>query len=338
MKTKRFLFFPALFFLLFSLVSGCVPQEPQRKIMHANVNCSDFARSKSFYQLLGFVPRIETDVHVVSPEEAAGLHMPPYQLHAAPMGLSDGYVVDLIQWIDPYDPEAPYALVNHLGLSRLSLVTTDLDADVATLSAAGVVFLSNPVTIDRPVANSRVVYFKDPDGTLIELLEVGGSVPGPPNSGGTHITGSLQTTVNCSDFALSRAFYEMFGFTTQEEIEYTGSPELATAMGLGSSFHVREAKMNLDKGSGFVLTKWEDPYDSSPPYAHLNHLGIPRIAIQTTNFEADVQRLKELGIEFYAEPITPAFPLNIVTYTCFEDPDGTVIELVKCNFFLACPF
>lgn len=337
MKIERLLF-TALFFLLSSLFSACVPQEPQRKILHANVNCSDFVRSKSFYQLLGFVPRIETDVNVESEEEAAGLNMPPYRLHAAPMGLSDGYVIDLIQWIDPYDPEPPYAQINHLGLSRLSLLTTDLDADMVTLAAAGVAFSSDPVTIDRPVAGSRVVYFRDPDGTLIELVELGGAVPGPPNSGGTHITGSLNTPVHCSDYALSRAFYEMLGFATQEETEYTGSPELAAAMGLGSSFHVREATMHLDKGSGFTLTKWEDPFDPTPPYAHLNHLGIARIAIQTTHFEADVQRLKELGVEFYAEPITPAFPLNIVTYTCFEDPDGTVIELVKCNFFLACPF
>ena len=173
-----------------------------------------------------------------------------------------------------YDPEAPYALINHLGLSRLSLITTDLDADMVTLAAAGVAFLSEPVTIDRPVANSRLIYFRDPDGTLIELIELGDAVPGAPNSGGTHITGSLQTTVNCSDFELSRAFYEMVGLTTQAEIEYTGSPELAAAMGL-DSFHVREATMTLDKGSGFTLTKWEEPYEASPPYAHLNHLGIP---------------------------------------------------------------
>lgn len=337
MKPERLLpvFVP---FLFCSLLVGCLPQEPQRKILHANVNCSDFERSKGFYQRLGFVPRIETDVNVVSEEEAAGLNMPPYRLHAAPMGLSDGYVIDLIQWIEPFDPEAPYAFVNHLGLSLLSLVTTDLDSDMATLVGAGVTFLSDPVTIDRPVADSRVVYFRDPDGTLIELVELGGVVAGPPNSGGTHIIGSLQTRLNCSNYDLSRAFYEMIGFWTEEEIEYTGSPELAAALGLGASFRVHEAMMKLDKGSGFTLTKWEEPYDGQLPYAHLHHLGIPRIAIQTTNFEADVQRLKDLGVTFYAEPITPAPPLNIVTYTCFEDPDGTVIELVKCNFFLACPF
>ena len=263
--------------------------------------------------------------------------MPPYRLHAAPMALQDGYTIDLIRWIDPYDPEAPYALVNHLGLSRISLKTTNLDADLVTLAAAGVEFFSAPVTIDRPVANSRLVCFKDPDGTLIEVVELGDAVPGAPNSGGTHIIGSLQTSVNCSDFERSRDFYEMIGFETQAEGEYVGSPELAAAVGL-DSYHVREATMTPDKGSSLRLTKWEDPHDSRAPYAHLNHLGIPRIAIQTTHLEADVQRLKDQGVVFYSEAITPQPPLGIVTYACFEDPDGTVIELVRCNFFLACPF
>ncbi len=326
-----------LSFLICFLLTGCLPQAPKHKIMHANINCSDFETSKRFYQMLGFTVRIETDVNIETEEEAAGLSMPPYSLHAAPMALKDGFVVDLIQWIGPYDPEAPYELINHLGLTHLSLKTTDLDADMATLAAAGVEFLSAPVTIDRPVAGSRLVGFKDPDGTLIELIELGNAVPGALNICGTHITGSLQTNVNCSNLEESRDFYELFGLNSQEETEYVGSPDLAAAVGL-DSYHVREARMMMDKGSSLTLTEWENPYDSGAPYALLNHLGIPRIAIQTTNLEADIERLTAEGIEFYSNPITPEPPLNLVTYVCFEDPDGTVIELVKCNNIFACAF
>lgn len=301
-----------------------------KKIIHANLNCSDFETSINFYRMLGFVPIIETDVDVDSQEEAAGLNMPPYKLHASPMRLKDGYMIDLIKWIDPYDPEAPYALINHLGISRISLETTNLDADMAFLETAGVEFLSDVVIIDKPVVNSRHVCFKDPDGIIIELVELGDKISGPPNNGGTHIIGALQTHVNCSDFERSRDFYKMIGFVAQAEIEYKGPLELSRAMGTGTC-HIREATMTLDKGSSLNLVKWEDPYDASAPYAHLNHLGIARMAIQTTRLEEDIEKLKEAGVAFYTEPITPEPPLDAVTFVCFEDPDGTVIELVKFN-------
>ncbi len=299
-----------------------------KNILHANINCSDFEQSSNFYKMLGFTTLMDVDIDVPSEEDAAGLGMPPYQLHASPMGLRDGYVIDLIKWIDPYDPSAPYALINHLGLSRLALKTTNLDADMAILQSQGIVFFSEPVTINRPVENSRLVCFKDPDGTFIELVELGDAIVGTPNSSGTYITGALQTNVNCSDFEQSRSFYEMLGFEIQGEVEESGSPELAAAVGL-PSYHVRAATMTLPSGHALNLTKWEDPYDAGAPYASLNHIGIPRIAILTTNLNSDIQILKDQGVEFYSEPVRPEGIFGILRFVCFEDPDGTVIELVQ---------
>ncbi len=282
--------------------------------------------------MLGFIPLMELDVNVPNPEDAAGLNMPPYQLHAAPIGLrygtADSFVIDLIRWTDPYDPSVPYELINHLGLSRLSLKTTNLDADIAILQANGVELLSDPVTINRPVENSRLVCFKDPDGTLIELVELGDAVVGTPNVSGTYISGALQSNVNCSDYELSKSFYEMIGFDTQVEVEETGSPELAAAVGL-PSYQVRAATMALPLGYSLNLTKWEDPYDSSAPYAALNHIGIARIAILTNNLDEDMRLLRAQGVAFYSDPVRPEGPFGILRFVCFEDPDGTVIELVQ---------
>jgi catechol 2,3-dioxygenase-like lactoylglutathione lyase family enzyme len=325
MRNNR-LVFVALSLAMCLLLSNCSNEMNTLNILHANINCSDLEQSISFYEMLGFLPSTLTDVDVPA-EEAAGLGMPPYQLRATPKMHLDGYVIDLIQWIEPYDPSAPYALMNHLGLSRISLQTTNLDADMTTLQAGGVEFFSEPVTIDRPVPGSRLVCFKDPDGTLIELVELGGSVSGAPNLYGTYITGALQTNVNCSDLERSRSFYEMLGFQTQVEVEEVGTPELATAMGL-SSYHVFASTLTLPNGHNLNLTKWEEPYDSSAPYALVNHIGIPRFAILTANLDGDIAILKEQGVEFYSEPIRPEGPFGIFRFVCFEDPDGTIIELV----------
>ena len=313
---------------VFPLLSNCSDGINTFKILHANINCSDFDQSLSFYQMLGFVALLEDDIVVSSVEEAAGLNMPPYELHASTMRHSDGSMIDLIRWTDPYDGSAPYELINHLGLSRISLKTTNLDADVITLQAQGVEFFSDPVTIDRPVEGSRLVCFQDPDGTVIELIELGDTVIGEPNPSGTYINGTLRTNVNCSDFEASRSFYEMLGFETQSEVDEVGSSSLATAVGL-PSYHVRASTMTLRRGHSLNLTKWEDPYDPDPPYAAVNHIGIARIAIWTLNLDSDITLLEDQGVVFYSEPVRPSGPYGFLRFACFEDPDGTVIELVQ---------
>ena len=325
MRNNR-LVFVVLSLAMCLLLSNCSDKINTRKILHNNINCSDLEQSIAFYGMLGFFAPPAIDVEA-SAEDAAGLGMPPYQLRASSIIHTDGFVIDLIKWVDPYDPSAPYAFVSHLGLSRISLKTTDLDADMTTLQAQGVTFFSEPVTIDRPVVNSRIVCFKDPDGTLIELIELGDTVGGPPNLGGTHINGVLRTNVNCSDLELSRSFYEMLGFETQSEVEEVGTTELATAFGL-SSYHVHASTMALPGGHSLNLTKWEEPYDPSAPYALVNHIGIPRFAILTANLNADIGILEAQGVEFYSEPVRPEGIFGIFRFVCFEDPDGTIIELV----------
>ena len=310
------------------LLSSCSNGISTHKILHANINCSNFPQSLAFYKMLGFVALLEDDIVVSSEEEAAGLNMPPYELHASTMVLKDGYMIDLIRWTDPYDGSVPYTFTNHLGLSRISLKTTNLDADVITLRAQGVEFFSDPVIIDRPVENSRLVCFKDPDGTLIELVESGDAASGEPNPAGTYITGALRTNVNCSDFEASQSFYEMLGFETQSEVDEVGSSALAEAVGL-PSYHVRASSMALPGGHSLNLTKWEDPYDSDPPYAAVNHIGISRIAIWTLNLDSDMTILEDQGVVFYSEPVRPTGPYGFLRFACFEDPDGTVIELVQ---------
>ena len=85
----------------------------------------------------------------------------------------DGSTMELVQWISPHDPERAYPIpVNHLGIHRTALATTDIAADVATLKAQGVAFVS-PITpcCSGPDSSGSIVAFYDPDGTIVELVE-----------------------------------------------------------------------------------------------------------------------------------------------------------------------
>ena len=146
-------------------------------LVHVNINCSNYDRSKAFYEVLGFqevwqVPETNTA------EVAAAVGMGPYRVKGALLMLVGDDVqtpvtIDLLEWKEPRDEEAPYGHLYHYGIARIALATTDLDSDMARLKDAGAVFLSEPATMPPSSGtNTRFVCFKDPDGTVLELVEM----------------------------------------------------------------------------------------------------------------------------------------------------------------------
>ncbi len=144
-------------------------------MVHVNVNCSDFDRSLAFYQRLGYqlvamVPETNTV------EVAAAVGMPPYRVRGGILHLpGESTLIDLLEWQDPSDPEPPYPHLWHLGLARIALRTTDLDADLAELAADGIVPIGPPAVVQWPgQPTSRIACLPDPDGTIVELVEIEG--------------------------------------------------------------------------------------------------------------------------------------------------------------------
>lgn len=142
-------------------------------LVHVNVNCSDFDKSLAFYEMLGFerfldVPPTNT------PEVAAAVGMPPYRVKGALLVLKNAavpFTIDLLEWQDPSDDAAPYPHLYHLGIARIALASDDLDGDMQRLTELGVEFLSPPATVQMQGAPAtRFVCFKDPDGTILELV------------------------------------------------------------------------------------------------------------------------------------------------------------------------
>jgi catechol 2,3-dioxygenase-like lactoylglutathione lyase family enzyme len=159
-------------------------------MVHININVSDFDRSRTFYEALGFrliwmVPPTN------SPQVAAAVGMPPYRVKGGLMqleGAEHPVVIDLLQWETPHDDAPPYPHLYHYGLARLALATRDMDADLATLASMGAQLVGPParVVVNGVATGGRFVCFKDPDGTILELVEMQGAgdlVAGGPGGG-----------------------------------------------------------------------------------------------------------------------------------------------------------
>ena len=147
---------------------------------HVNINVRDLDRSIEFYRRLGFeifIPGIpylaldDTSAAKPLPDDAAtalGVRR-GLRGRACIMQLDDGFPkIDLTEFADS-EPGGPLRN-SDLGLVRICLVTEDLRRDVARLEAEGVEFLSEPKVGHGEFADVAVC--KDPDGTLIELLQV----------------------------------------------------------------------------------------------------------------------------------------------------------------------
>ena len=147
-----------------------------------------------------------------------------------------------------------------------------------------------------------------------------------------HIRGLVHININCRSFERSRAFYEKLGFELFLEVPESNTPEVARAVGF-EEYQLKGGLMRLEGARTPLvidLLEWCNPADATPPYAELNHLGIARIALYSSDLEADLEDLRAQGIEIIGEPATVVWGGRPSSrFVCFKDPDGTVLELVQ---------
>jgi catechol 2,3-dioxygenase-like lactoylglutathione lyase family enzyme len=148
------------------------------------------------------------------------------------------------------------------------------------------------------------------------------------------ISGMIHVNINCSNYDRSRAFYEVLGFKEVWRVPETNTPEVAAAVGM-PPFRVKGAILQLQgpdvrSRMSIDLLEWLDPKGDAPPYPHLYHYGIARIALATTDLDGDMARLRSVDAEFLSEPASmPPSSGSSARFVCFKDPDGTILELVE---------
>lgn len=147
---------------------------------HININVSNLDRSIDFYKKLGFetfipaIPYLAIDSSIEKKQlpngSSAALGIASgTKARACIMQLGDGFPkLDLTELALP-EQSSPLSN-SDTGIVRICLVSEDLQRDYSRLKADGVEFISEPKTGHNGLADLAVC--KDPDGTLIELLQV----------------------------------------------------------------------------------------------------------------------------------------------------------------------
>lgn len=140
--------------------------------VHTGICVSDLDRSVAFYRdILGFKL-----IKVEEPKatRARKLGVPGAVIQIAVLEYGQGYQVELIQYLEPASPNTYGEPVNSLGQVHISFKVDDIMKEIQRMSELGVEFVGGndcEVNADGPLKGWKWVYFKDPDGTNLELIE-----------------------------------------------------------------------------------------------------------------------------------------------------------------------
>ena len=155
-------------------MSGTGTLSPLQAVHHVGLVVSDLDRSIYFYHdLLGLPFANEPTPWFEGPELAKGVGVPEARLRQVSLHVGDRSTMELIEYSNrPATSTAPVPN-NHLGAAHVCFRVTDVHATKVELESKGVTFYSDVNVVDSgPLAGWRWVYFSDPDGLALELVEV----------------------------------------------------------------------------------------------------------------------------------------------------------------------
>ena len=145
-----------------------------KRLGAVSINVSNYAASAEWYGLLGFEHMSDlSSTESQNVAQALGFDAPIEVIGGRFRHVYDGSEIELVQWLEPYDPTPPYPTpINHIGIHRMAFSTSDIESDVALLQSRGVEMIS-PIT---PCCSGEdswggIVAFYDPDGAIMELVE-----------------------------------------------------------------------------------------------------------------------------------------------------------------------
>lgn len=142
------------------------------RIFHFNINCTNLQESVTFYKKLGFEVILDFGEGMESKEMAEAFDMEVADIKGVHLRIGDNSSatrIDLLEFKNPPPTGKPYPHLYHTGIARMCLKTTDIEKDYQDLKAKGIEFISEPKLL--PGTTVKIVCFKDPDGTFLELLQ-----------------------------------------------------------------------------------------------------------------------------------------------------------------------
>jgi catechol 2,3-dioxygenase-like lactoylglutathione lyase family enzyme len=138
-------------------------------VRHVGIVVVDLERTLGFYRdLLGLSVARAMDEGGEYLARMTGL--PAAAARTVKLAAPGGGMIELLHFTSHPGVVGPERSAAEPGCSHVAFTVADVDATYRTLSAAGVRFHAPPQV--APDGGARVAYCRDPEGTIVELVEV----------------------------------------------------------------------------------------------------------------------------------------------------------------------
>ena len=140
---------------------------------HVGITVEDLDASIRFYHdVLGLEFANEPSPWFDGPGLGPAVGVPGAALRQVSLALGST-ILELLEYRDPPSETSGPLLSNNIGASHVAFLVDDIEAKKVELEAKGIAFFSDVNVVDEGVlAGWRWVYFADPDGYPLELVEI----------------------------------------------------------------------------------------------------------------------------------------------------------------------
>ena len=145
-----------------------------QRLRHVAIVVNDLDAMIGFYTSV-FGCRLRRQYETASEDFQRGVALPHIKAKVAHLGTPGSSVeIEMFQFSDTLDEAPNRSLANLPGYRHIAFVVDDLERACAQLSELGVECFSDPITLGESgsVAGIQFVYFKDPEGYIVELNEL----------------------------------------------------------------------------------------------------------------------------------------------------------------------
>ncbi|MFP4016276.1 MAG: VOC family protein [Halanaerobiales bacterium] len=105
-------------------------------------------------------PQEGNQTDIIFCEESTGVYVAGINIY--------GTLVEFFQFISSDSESSDYSSIKSLGWKHIALEVADIDQEYERLAKEGVEFLFPVQTLEH---GDRMVYFKDPNGLILELIQ-----------------------------------------------------------------------------------------------------------------------------------------------------------------------
>jgi catechol 2,3-dioxygenase-like lactoylglutathione lyase family enzyme len=213
------------------------------------------------------------------------------------------------------------------GAPHMKFLVRDIEPVVATARRLGAPIITRagaPVTVTTMLGTAKAIFFRDPDGYIVEAIQV----PAGPEAPAGNVIGSIMgLTVGDMDTSM-KFWHGLLGFEVAGDGKFSSDKAMLDLTGLGSSSQFRmlsgtvpgsKARIEFTEFKGMPRS----PFDLRVPDPGASGMAIRVAAIQTL-----LPRLKAEGVRVVSRNGELVEWSPTVRNVFVKDPDGLNIELV----------